>query len=180
MGEPLPISALHGTGSGDMLDALVAVLKSAPSPIPDEDTSVKIAIVGRPNVGKSSLLNRLLGEERAIVSPVPGTTRDAVDTPMVYNGLPVTLIDTAGLRRRGHIDPGVEKWSALRAFKAIARADVALVVVDATEPFTAQDAHMAGYIVDALKSAWSSSTSGTGGKGRAHPRRVYPPAALAS
>jgi GTP-binding protein len=153
MGEPLPISALHGTGSGDMLDALVAVLKAAPSPIPAEDTSVKVAIVGRPNVGKSSLLNRLLGEERAIVSPVPGTTRDAVDTPMMYNGMAVTLIDTAGLRRRGHIDPGVEKWSALRVFKAIARADVALVVVDAMEPFTAQDAHVAGFVVDALKSA---------------------------
>jgi len=151
MGEPIAVSAMHGTGTGDLLDALTAALP--PSPEPPEDQSVKIAIVGRPNVGKSSLLNRLLGEERAIVSPVPGTTRDAVDTPMLYNGQPITLIDTAGLRRRGHIDPGVEKWSALRAFKAIARADVALVVIDATEPFTAQDAHIAGFILDALKSA---------------------------
>jgi GTP-binding protein len=151
MGEPHLISALHGTGTGDLLDALTAALPAVPEP--PEDQSVKIAIVGRPNVGKSSLLNRLLGEERAIVSPVPGTTRDAVDTPLVYNGLPVTLIDTAGLRRRGHIDPGVEKWSTLRAFKAIARADVALLVIDATEPFTAQDAHIAGFILDALKSA---------------------------
>jgi GTP-binding protein len=150
MGEPYPISALHGTGTGDLLDALVAALP--PSQEAPEDQSVKIAIVGRPNVGKSSLLNRLLGEERAIVSPVPGTTRDALDTPLVYNGVPVTLIDTAGLRRRGHIDPGVEKWSALRAYKAIARADVALLVVDATEPFTAQDAHIAGLVIDALKS----------------------------
>jgi GTP-binding protein len=150
MGDPYPISALHGTGTGDLLDALVAALP--PSGEQPEDQSVKIAIVGRPNVGKSSLLNRLLGEERAIVSPVPGTTRDAVDTPLVYNGVPVTLIDTAGLRRRGHIDPGVEKWSALRAYKAIARADVALLVVDATEPFTAQDAHIAGLVIDALKS----------------------------
>jgi GTP-binding protein len=153
VGEPYAISALHGTGTGDLLDALVAVLPAQQAaPEAPEDQSVKIAIVGRPNVGKSSLLNRLLGQERAIVSPVPGTTRDALDTPLVYNGVPVTLIDTAGLRRRGHIDPGVEKWSALRAYKAIARADVALLVVDATEPFTAQDAHIAGLVIDALKS----------------------------
>jgi GTP-binding protein len=153
MGEPWPISALHGTGTGDLLDALVSALRATPQPEAPEDTSVKIAIVGRPNVGKSSLLNRLLGEERAIVSPIPGTTRDALDTPLIYNGLPVTLIDTAGLRRRGHIDPGVEKWSALRVFKAIARSDVALLVIDAIEPFTAQDAHVAGFVIDALKSA---------------------------
>jgi GTP-binding protein len=154
MGEPLAISALHGIGIGELLDALVTDLKAAPaSETEAEDTSVKIAIVGRPNVGKSSLLNRLLGQERAIVSDIPGTTRDALDTPMTYQGLPLTLIDTAGLRRRGHIDPGVEKWSALRVFKAIARADVALLVIDATEPFTAQDAHVAGFVIDALKSA---------------------------
>lgn len=151
MGDPYPISALHGTGTGDLLDALVAALPAAPEPA-EEDQAIKIAIVGRPNVGKSSLLNRLLGEERAIVSPVPGTTRDALDTHLVYNGVPLTLIDTAGLRRRGHIDPGVETWSALRAYKAITRADVALLVVDATEPFTAQDAHIAGLVIDALKS----------------------------
>ena len=153
MGDPMPISAIHGTGTGDLLDALVAVLPEAPAPeYGEEDTSIKIAIVGRPNVGKSSLLNRLLGEERAIVSPVSGTTRDAVDTPMMYEDKELTLIDTAGLRRRGHIDPGVEKWSTIRAFRAIARADVALLVVDATEPFTAQDAHIAGYILDEYKS----------------------------
>jgi GTP-binding protein len=150
----LPISALHGTGTGDLLDALVEKLKTRPAPAEEaEDTSVKIAIVGRPNVGKSSLLNRLLGQERAIVSPIPGTTRDALDTPMTYRGVPLTLIDTAGLRRRGHIDPGVEKWSALRVFKAIARSDLALLVIDATEPFTAQDAHVAGFVIDELKSA---------------------------
>ncbi len=153
MGEPLPVSALHGTGTGDLLDVLVAHLHAAPEPeTAEEDASVKIAIVGRPNVGKSSLLNRLLGQERAIVSPIPGTTRDALDTPMIFQGIPVTLIDTAGLRRRGHIDPGVEKWSVLRVFKAIARSDVALLVIDAIEPFTAQDAHVAGFVIDALKS----------------------------
>jgi len=87
------------------------------------------------------------------VSPIPGTTRDALDTPMIYNGQPVVLIDTAGIRRRGHIDQGVEKWSVLRALKAIGRADVALLVVEATEPFTAQDAHVAGFILDEAKSA---------------------------
>jgi GTP-binding protein len=152
MGEPFPISALHGTGTGELLDALVEALRGRPAPAADEAERVKIAIVGRPNVGKSSLLNRLLGEERAIVSPLPGTTRDALDTPLTYDGLPLILIDTAGIRRRGHIDPGVEKWSVLRALKAISRADVALLVVDATEPFTAQDAHIAGFILDELKS----------------------------
>src|SRR5574341_50004 len=150
MGDPIPISAKHGTGTGDLLDALVAALPASPEA--DVAEAVKIAIVGRPNVGKSSLLNRLLGEERAIVSPIPGTTRDALDTPMIYDGVPVILIDTAGIRRRGHIDRGVEQWSVLRALKAIARADVALLVVDATEPFTAQDAHVAGFILDEMKS----------------------------
>ena len=154
MGEPFPISAMHGTGTGDLLDALVEALRAqAELAPPEEETgAVKIAIVGRPNVGKSSLLNRLLGEERAIVSPIPGTTRDALDTPLTFNELPVVLIDTAGIRRRGHIDRGVEKWSVLRALKAISRADVALLVVEATEPFTAQDAHVAGFILDEAKS----------------------------
>jgi GTP-binding protein len=150
MGDPHPISALHGTGVGDLLDALIGALP--PAPAEEESSAVRIAIVGKPNVGKSSLLNRLLGEERAIVSPIPGTTRDATDTPMEYDGAPVVLIDTAGIRRRGAIDPGVEKWSVLRTFKAISRADVALLVVDATEPFAAQDAHIAGYILDEMKS----------------------------
>jgi GTP-binding protein len=150
MGDPYPLSALHGTETGELLDALVAALPG--SPAAEEAERVKIAIVGRPNVGKSSLLNRLLGEERAIVSPVPGTTRDALDTLLTYNDVALTLIDTAGIRRRGHIDPGVEKWSVLRALKAISRADVALLVVDATEPLAAQDAHIAGFILDEVKS----------------------------
>src|SRR5512136_591677 len=120
LGEVFAISALHGTDTGDLLDAVVSAFP--PQEAEPEDDSVKIAIVGRPNVGKSSLLNALLGQERAIVSPIPGTTRDALDTPMDYNGQPVVLIDTAGIRRRGHIDRGVEKWSVLRALKAIGRA----------------------------------------------------------
>jgi GTP-binding protein len=133
-----------------MLDELVATFREPGEEA--EDDSAKIAIVGKPNVGKSSLLNRLVGEERAIVSPIPGTTRDAIDTMLVYDGIPVTLIDTAGIRRRGRIDPGVEKWSVLRSLRAIERADVALLMVDATTGLTAQDAHIAGFILDAWKS----------------------------
>jgi GTP-binding protein len=165
IGEPYPISALHGTGTGDMLDLLVSSLH--PSGPEAEDDSVKIAIVGKPNVGKSSLLNRLLGEERAIVSPIPGTTRDAVDTYLTYEDIPVTLIDTAGIRRRGRIEPGVEKYSVLRTFGAIDRASVVLLLVDATVELSAQDAHIAGYIIDAWKSVvvvvnkWDAITKDT-------------------
>ena len=134
-----------------MLDRLTEVLDPAPQ-IATDDDEVKIAIVGRPNVGKSSLLNRLLGEERAIVSPLPGTTRDAIDTQLEFEGVPLTLIDTAGIRRRGRIKPGVEKYSSMRALKAIQRADVALLLIDGTEGVTAQDAHIAGMILDKLKS----------------------------
>ena len=151
MGEPYPISAFHGTGTGDMLDVLVANLPVSQDEA--EDESIKVAIVGKPNAGKSSLLNRLLGEERAIVSPIPGTTRDAIDTPMVFDGVPVTLIDTAGIRRRGKITPGVEKYSVLRSLRAIERADVVLLMLDATNGITAQDTHIAGFILDAWKSA---------------------------
>jgi GTP-binding protein len=151
IGDPYPISAVHGTGTGDLLDALVASFRVSGEEI--EDESVKIAIVGKPNVGKSSLLNRLLGEERAIVSPIAGTTRDAIDTPLVFQGVPLTLIDTAGIRRRGKIEPGVEKYSVLRSLRAIDRADVSLLVVDATSGVTAQDTHIAGFILDSWKSA---------------------------
>ena len=153
LGEVFPVSALHGTGTGDLLDAIVAALPFHTPEDPDaEDTSIKIAIVGRPNVGKSSLLNRLLGQERAIVSPVAGTTRDAIDTQITWHGLPITLIDTAGIRRRGRVTPGIEKYSVLRAHKAIERADVVLLVLDATEGVTLQDAHIAGMVRDAFKS----------------------------
>jgi GTP-binding protein len=154
LGQVYPISAIHGAGVGDLLDELVSAFQSIP---PQESESVeedhlKIAIVGRPNVGKSTLLNRLLGEERAIVSPIPGTTRDAIDTEIQWNGMPITLIDTAGIRKRGKIEPGVEKYSVLRAMNAIERADVALLLVDAEQGVTEQDEHVAGYILDAYKS----------------------------
>jgi GTP-binding protein len=148
-----PISAMHGSGVGDMLDAVVeAMPHTVPESFDEEDESLKIAIVGRPNVGKSSLLNRLLGEDRVIVSPVAGTTRDSIDTRLVWEGEPITLIDTAGIRRRGKIERTVERWSVLRAFKAIQRADVVFMLLDAQDGVTSQDAHIAGYVLDELKS----------------------------
>jgi GTP-binding protein len=150
LGEPYPISALHGTGTGDLLDVLVEFFP--PEVAEEEDDTVKIALVGKPNVGKSSLLNRLVGEERVIVSPIAGTTRDAIDTTFEYEGIPITLIDTAGIRRRGKVEPGVEKYSVIRTIRAIERADVALLMIDAVSGITAQDAHIAGYILDANKS----------------------------
>lgn len=151
MGDPFPISSLHGTGTGDLLDALVAEFPEMEQE--EEDDSVKIAIVGKPNVGKSSLLNRLAGEDRVIVSPIAGTTRDAIDTRIDYNGIKVTLIDTAGIRKRGKVEPGVEKYSVIRSMRSIERADVALLLLDAVEGISAQDAHIAGYIIEAWKSA---------------------------
>lgn len=150
MGEPYPISSIHGTGTGDLLDVLVASFSEEAKE--EEDDSVKIAIVGKPNVGKSSLLNQLLGEERAIVSPIPGTTRDATDTHIMVEDLPVTLIDTAGIRRRGKIEPGVEKYSVVRTMRALERCEVALLMIDATSGISAQDTHIAGYILENWKS----------------------------
>jgi GTPase len=150
LGEPIPFSAIHGTGTGDLLDAVVEHLPPAPA-TEDEEPDLSVAIVGRPNVGKSSILNRLLGQERAIVSPIPGTTRDALDTEMRWQGKRVRLIDTAGIRRRGRIEQGVEKFSVLRAVRAIERAEVAILVIDATAGVTAQDTHIAGYVQEAKK-----------------------------
>lgn len=149
LGDPVPMSAYHGIGTGDVLDRVAAAL-----PIVEEeeqDAAVKIAIVGRPNVGKSSLLNRLLGQERSVVSAIPGTTRDSIDTPLDVDGVRVLLIDTAGIRRRGKIEQGIERYSVLRALRAIERADVALLLIDAEEGVTAQDTHVAGMILDELK-----------------------------
>jgi GTPase len=153
LGEVYAISAYHGLGVGDLLDAVVQALKDAPidEDTDEEDEHLKIAIVGRPNVGKSSLLNHLLGEERAIVSPIAGTTRDAIDTQILWHEQPVTLIDTAGIRRRGRIEPGIEKYSVVRTMNAIERADVALLMIDAIDGITEQDQHIAGYVLDANK-----------------------------
>jgi GTPase len=145
LGEVFPISALHGYGTGDLLDAVVTAVPPTP-PTDEEDSSIKIAMLGRPNVGKSTLVNKLIGEERVIVSPIAGTTRDAIDTKIIWHGQEFTLIDTAGIRRRGKIDPGIEKYSVLRAMKALKRADVVLILLDAEQGIIAQDAHVAGMI----------------------------------
>ena len=148
------ISAIHGLGVGDLLDDLVQVFGALQAEMEDddEDDHLKVAIVGRPNAGKSTLLNKLIGADRAIVSAVAGTTRDAIDTDISYCGEKITLIDTAGIRRRGRIDAGVERFSVIRAMKAIGRADVALLVIDADAGVTEQDEHIAGYVVDEYRS----------------------------
>jgi len=148
MGEVYSISAIHGIGVGDLLDIVIDMLPPTEKVTEHANDSVRIAILGRPNVGKSSLLNTLLGEERAIVSPVAGTTRDSLDTEMMWEDRQITLIDTAGIRRRGKVDQGVEKWSVLRSARALKRADAALLLIDAVEGITAQDTHIAGLIAD--------------------------------
>jgi GTP-binding protein len=151
LGEPLAISALRGMSTGELLDKVVAQLPD----MPDEDElpdALHIALVGRTNVGKSSLLNRFLGQKRVIVSGMPHTTRDAIDTVIHYHGQDIVLIDTAGIRRSGRIEQGIEKYSVLRALRAITRADVVLLLIDGAEGITAQDAHIAGYVIDQNKS----------------------------
>jgi GTP-binding protein len=149
LGDPMAMSSYHGVGTSDLLDRIVENL-----PHFEEEPEIagpRIAIVGRPNVGKSRLVNALIGEERSIVSDVPGTTRDSLDTHMEWNGQPLTLIDTAGIRRRGRIEQGIEHFSVLRSMRAIDRSDVVLLVVDSTEGFTAQDLHIAGYVEEQKK-----------------------------
>lgn len=149
LGEVIAISALHGTGTGDLLDAIVRAIPPSATQEEEEDKSIKIAILGRPNVGKSTLLNKMIGKERAIVSPIAGTTRDAIDEKIRWHGQDFTIIDTAGIRRRGKIDPGIEKYSVLRAIKTLQRADVALLLIDGVEEVTSQDAHIAGMLLPA-------------------------------
>jgi GTPase len=153
LGEPVFISALQGKDTGDLLDRMVELL---PSPAetqeaPGTEKPLRAAIIGRPNVGKSSLLNALVGEERALVSPVAGTTRDAVDTWLEDAEGAVQLVDTAGIRRRGVVSTDVEHYSLLRALRAMERSDVAVLVVDANDGIVAQDRHVAGYAADAGK-----------------------------
>ena len=151
LGEPLAISASQGLSSGDLLDLIVEALPV----MVDEDEAderLSIALVGRTNVGKSSLMNRFMGYERVIVSNVPGTTRDAVDTVIRFHDQEIMLIDTAGIRKRGQIEAGIEKYSVMRALRAINRADVVFLVIDAVDGVTAQDAHIAGFILEEKKS----------------------------
>ena len=150
LGEPFVISAYHGRSTAELIEKIIKML---PENVPslDEPEIMKVAIVGKPNVGKSMLLNAILGKERTIVSDVPGTTRDAIDTQVDFMGKQVLLIDTAGIRKRGQIETGIEQYSVIRSMHAIDRCDVALLVLDATEMFSAQDTHIAGYIQQAVK-----------------------------
>lgn len=139
-GEPLPVSAANGTNSGDLLDAITERLPETAAEAEDE---LRVAVIGRPNVGKSSIVNRLLGEERLVVSEVAGTTRDAIDTPMQYHGRSVVFVDTAGLRRQSKVDEGIEFYSGLRTRRAIERATICVLVIDATEGLHNQDLKIA-------------------------------------
>ena len=151
-GEPIPVSGAHGTGIGELLSAVVEKLPDVAEEEYDEDV-IKVAVIGRPNVGKSSLVNAILGEERVIVSNQAGTTRDAIDTEFEKDGQKYVLIDTAGIRKRGKIYETTEKYSVMRAMKAIERTDVVLVVLNAEEGIIEQDKHIAGYAHEAGKAA---------------------------
>lgn len=146
--DVMPVSAEHGSGVGDLLDMVVEAIDISALTESDEREEIKLAIIGRPNVGKSSLLNKILGEERVIVSPIAGTTRDAVDTEMTVEGDRYLLIDTAGIRRKGKTSETAEKLSVIMARKSLERADVAILVIDAIEGVTGLDANIAGYAVD--------------------------------
>jgi GTP-binding protein len=152
LGEPVDISSIQGTGTGDLLDRIVEDLPSVDETDDEDDEGIpRIAIVGRPNVGKSSLLNIIMGYQRSIVSEVPGTTRDAIDTEIEFEGHKIKLVDTAGIRRRGRVGVGIEKYSVLRSIRALERSDIALLLIDASEGLAAQDTHIAGEIHDATK-----------------------------
>ncbi len=144
LGDPFPISSIHGNGTGELLDAVVGFLPTTESDV--ESLEIKVAIIGRPNVGKSSLLNALTGEKRAIVSPVSGTTRDTIDMLVERNGVTYRLIDTAGIRRKKNVEYGAEFFGINRSFKAIKRADVVLLVIDALDGITEQDLKLAGRV----------------------------------
>jgi GTP-binding protein len=149
--EPSLISAQHGLGVGELLDGVLDALPPAEAPAKAEELGDRLAIMGRPNVGKSSLLNALLGDERALVSPTPGTTRDPIDTGLIFDGVPVVLIDTAGIRRKSSSRDRLERYSLLRGIAAMERADAVLLVIDASAGVLAQDQHVTGYALEAGK-----------------------------
>jgi GTP-binding protein len=141
------VSAEHGLGVGDLMDEVTRLLPETPEPS-DEEDRIRIAVIGKPNVGKSSLVNKILGYERTIVNPVPGTTRDAIDTPFTFAGRPYLLVDTAGIRRKSRVSLTLEKYSVIQAIKAISRCDIALMLIDAEEGVTEQDAKIAGLALE--------------------------------
>ena len=150
LGEPLPVSAISGKGSGDLLDAIVSHFPEASEP-PTEPDRIRVAVIGKPNVGKSSFINRLLGEERTVVDDVSGTTRDPVDTPMTYMGRTIVFVDTAGLRRQSRVKDAIEYYSTLRTSRVVRDADVCLAMIDATEPLHMQDLRV-------IEQAWDAGT----------------------
>ena len=152
LGEPIPVSAVHGHGTGDLLDACLSHFppEDAPDAVPD---AIRVAVIGKPNAGKSSLVNRILGQERVIVSDIAGTTRDAIDTPFTSDEGNYIFIDTAGIRRKSKIEESVERYSVLRATMAVERADVCLILIDAAEGVTEQDTKVAGLAHDAGKAS---------------------------
>ncbi|MBC7345850.1 MAG: ribosome biogenesis GTPase Der [Clostridia bacterium] len=149
LGEPLPVSALHGRGTGDLLDRVLTMLTHPTAP--PEEERIRVAVVGRPNVGKSSLVNRLLGKERVIVSEIPGTTRDAIDVELSYGGRHFVLVDTAGIRRQSRLASGTEFYSVRRALAAMLKAQVVLLVLEAPAGVTAQDKRLAARVAAASK-----------------------------
>lgn len=146
MGDPIAVSAVHGHGTGDLLDAVIAYFP--PESEEEEDDTIKVAVIGKPNVGKSSLINRISGQERAIVSDIAGTTRDATDTRIENQYGKFTFIDTAGIRRKSKVTDAIEKYSIIRARTAVERANVCVIMIDATEGFTEQDSKVAGIALD--------------------------------
>lgn len=150
LGEAIEVSAIHGTGTGDLLDAVVEALPTKTAK-PKKDNAIHVALLGRPNVGKSSLLNSMIGKQKAIVSDIQGTTRDVNQESIVYHKKTITISDTAGLRRRGKIEQGIEKFSSYRTLAAANEADICLLLLDASELGTSQDLHIAGQIMEAAK-----------------------------
>ncbi len=150
IGDPIAVSSVHGHGTGDLLDAVFAHIPAAAFEEDDEDT-IQVAVIGKPNAGKSSLINRIAGEERSLVSDIAGTTRDAIDTRLERDGVRYTFIDTAGLRRKNRVEDAIEKYSVIRAKMAIERADVCVIMIDGKEGFTEQDSKVAGLAVESGK-----------------------------
>ena len=147
IGDPLPVSSVHGHGTGDLLDEVIAHIPESEFDEDDEDV-INVAVIGKPNAGKSSLINKISGEERSIVSDIAGTTRDAIDTAVERDGVKYNFIDTAGLRRKSRVDDKIEKYSILRAQMAIERADVCVIMIDGKEGFTEQDSKVAGLALE--------------------------------
>ncbi|NLY43889.1 MAG: ribosome biogenesis GTPase Der [Clostridiaceae bacterium] len=152
LGEPMPISSIHGLGIGDLLDEVAKYFPDAEEEEYEEDI-IKVAVIGKPNVGKSSLINKVLGEERVIVSDIPGTTRDAVDTYFERNGSKYIFIDTAGMRKKSRISEAIERYSVIRSLTAVERSDVCIIMIDATEGVTEQDTKIAGFAHESGKAS---------------------------